>query len=57
MSDAAAILRSILASLTEKDRNLLKEKRKCFTPCDWSQLISDRSYLVVMLAIARTNFQ
>ena len=57
MSDATAILKSILASLTEKDRNLLKENRSCFNHHDWSQLISDRSYLVVMLAIARTNFQ
>jgi hypothetical protein len=50
-----ANLKFIVDQLSPQDKKLLSENRSCFVNEDWYNLVDESRYLLVMLALARTN--
>lgn len=48
-------VKQLLATLKQEDRLLLQENSGLFTVYDWASALTNPGYLIVMLALARSN--
>jgi hypothetical protein len=55
MSELKDGLKRIVDQLSPANKKLLGDNRSCFVDADWRNVVGESRYLLVMLALARTN--